>query len=211
MKNTDSVLNASSFEQITQGLCENKFALVDNFLPQNLYQSISREVRRQHMEGLTRPAKVGRLATARQNKKIRGDNIRWVSKETTPVSVHKVFDIIEDLRLSLKQNLFLPLHDSEYHFAVYPPGGYYKRHLDCHKGANNRVITFILYLNRKNWSAKNGGQLKVWHSKKDTEEILPIGNRLVVFSSPDFLHSVLPCHINRCSLTGWFRRVPPLF
>ncbi|MCM8528963.1 MAG: 2OG-Fe(II) oxygenase [Lentisphaeraceae bacterium] len=211
MVSTDTLSDIVSFEQINQDLCDNKFSVVDNFLPQNLYKNLCREVRRQHMEGLTRPAKVGRLATARQNKKIRGDKIRWVSKELTPPSVHKVFDTIESLRESLKQNLYLPLHDSEYHFAVYPPGGYYKRHYDCHKGANNRVITFILYLNRKNWAAKNGGQLKVWHSKTETEEILPIGNRLVVFSSPDFLHSVLPCHTNRCSLTGWFRRVPPLF
>ncbi|MCM8542029.1 MAG: 2OG-Fe(II) oxygenase [Lentisphaeraceae bacterium] len=211
MISTDAILNTVSFEKITQELSEKRFSSVDNFLPQTLYKSLCREVRRQHMEGLTRPAKVGRLASARQNKKIRGDKIRWVSKDLTPASVHKVFDIVEDLRMYLKQNLFLPLHDSEYHFAVYPPGGYYKRHLDCHKNANNRVITFILYLNRKNWSAKNGGQLKVWHSKAETEEILPVGNRLVVFSSPDFYHSVLPCQVNRCSLTGWFRRVPPLF
>lgn len=204
-------LDTNPIEKATLCLSEKKFAVIDNFLPLNLYRKLCFESRRQHLEGLTRPAKIGRLSSSRLNKKIRGDKIRWICKTDSPVAIHPVFDTFEELRLHLKQNLFLPLHDTEHHLAVYPPGGFYKRHLDCHRNLNNRVITFILYLNRRNWSHKNGGQLKVWFDEDETEQFLPIGNRLILFSSADFYHAVLPCTAERYSFTGWFRRQAAIF
>lgn len=119
--------------------------------------------------------------------------------------------ILKEVRAHLRQKLFLPLHDTEHHFAVYPPGAYYRKHLDCHQGLNNRVITFILYLNGRNWSQSNGGQLRVWHDKNEVEDFLPLGNRLILFSSSDYFHEVLPALANRYSFTGWFRRQTVLF
>lgn len=207
----NSALELNVLDKISIDLYEKRFSVIDDFLPQKLFKNICRESRRQHAEGLTRPAKIGRMASSRKNTKIRGDKIRWVSKTETPDNVHEVFNIFENLRVHLRQSLFLPLHDVEHHFAVYPPGAYYRKHLDCHKDINNRVITFILYLNRKNWGHANGGQLRVWFDKKETEDFLPKGNRLILFSSPDYYHAVLPCLTNRYSFTGWFRRTPSLF
>ena len=207
----NTLITNDTLKKISIDLYEKRLSVVDNFLCPKLYKNLCREARRQHLEGLTRPAKIGRMTSSRKNTKIRGDKIRWVTPDNTPKNIHGVFHLLEDLRVHLKQSLFLPLHDTEHHLAVYPSGAYYRKHLDCHKGLNNRVITFILYLNRKNWSQANGGQLRIWHEKNDTEDFLPVGNRLVIFSSSDFYHAVLPALANRYSFTGWFRRQEVLF
>ena len=52
----------------------------------------------------------------------------------------------------------LGLFEMEVCFAVYPPGGFYDRHLDSFAGARNRVVSLVAYLN-EDWDEARGGAL----------------------------------------------------
>jgi SM-20-related protein len=48
--------------------------------------------------------------------------------------------------------------------------------------------------------------LRLHPDGKCTEDISPLGSRLVLFLSATMLHEVLPATRDRLSLAGWFRR-----
>ena len=115
---------------------------------------------------------------------------------------------MERLRHVLNRVLMLGLFDFEGHLAVYPPGTYYRKHLDQFKGVGLRTVTCVLYLNR-DWSEEDGGQLRIYTDPEDQgryQEITPRGGTLVTFLSARFLHEVLPARRERISVAGWFRR-----
>ncbi len=150
------------------------------------------------------PAGVGRSNDFRVNQTIRGDFIHWLNTETPPASTYLLW--MEELRLALNQRLFMGLFDYECHYAVYPAGTYYKKHLDAFRGQPSRKLSTILYLNR-NWSSEDGGEL-VLYNEADTAMILKVApeyGKLVLFLSEDFPHEVLPTNRMRQSIAGWFR------
>ena len=69
-------------------------------------------------------------------------------------------------------------------------GGYLNIHADFNQHRSmklDRRLNILIYLN-KNWSENNGGQLELWDRKmqKCVKNIIPIFNRMVVFSTTDF-------------------------
>ncbi len=95
----------------------------------------------------------------------------------------------------------------ELHYAVYPPGAGYQRHLDRFRDDDRRTLTVILYLNPPDWSEEDGGQLLFWPNPDGAPHVIqPLGGALVTFLSERFWHEVTPARRERISLTGWFRR-----
>jgi SM-20-related protein len=113
----------------------------------------------------------------------------------------------EALRLELNQELMAGLVDFEGHFARYPAGAGYSRHVDQLSGSDVRVLSAVLYLNDE-WSDEDGGQLRLHLGDGGSRDVTPLGGRLVVFRSEQFEHEVLPARRERLSFTGWFRRRP---
>ena len=93
------------------------------------------------------------------------------------------------------------------HFALYPPGAFYKRHLDAFKERNARKISLILYLNQ-DWQVTDGGQLRMYLPEQRLD-ISPLGGRLVCFRSELIEHEVLPAKRDRLSITGWLTNKNP--
>jgi SM-20-related protein len=115
---------------------------------------------------------------------------------------------LEQLRLAVNQMLFLGLYELEAHLAVYPPGTYYRKHLDQFRGIGARTLSCVLYLN-DDWLEQDGGALRIYTEPEAPERsvaVLPKGGRLVSFFSARFLHEVEPAQRERFSLTGWFKR-----
>jgi len=112
--------------------------------------------------------------------------------------------LIDQLKDSLNRNFFIGLEDFEGHFAIYPEGSFYKKHLDQFKTQQLRLITCILYLNfdRK---TDDGGELRIY-TEKETVDILPEACKFICFRSDEIYHEVLPCKSKRFSLTGWLRK-----
>ena len=187
------------FETIANGLAESGYAIVDNFLDEAEVHAIL--ALNLFAEDTLRKAGIGK-ATKHVNEAIRGDSIRWIEKETAPPEVKLLLERLDALRLSLNQNLFLSLKDYEGHFASYPVGSFYKRHLDQFKSDSHRKISVIIYFNEQ-WKENEGGQLRMF-LKESNVDIFPMAGRLVCFRSDLIEHEVLPTHRTRLSITGWF-------
>lgn len=144
---------------------------------------------------------------ARVVSEIRGDQVFWVEEAQAGPALKAVLERLEHLRQEVNRDLFLGLFDVELHFAAYPPGAGYQRHLDRFRDDDRRTLTVILYLNPADWSREDGGQLLFWAADDQPPlEIAPLGGTLVAFLSDRFWHQVLPARRQRLSLTGWFRR-----
>lgn len=194
------------FDRITQEIAEHGISITPDFLPAPTILDLETEARNRVAMGQLKPAGVG--TKANKIDAIRGDMIDWISDEkTNSPALDCYLEAIESLRSSLNQSLMLGLFSVETHFALYPPGSHYKKHLDQFREKKTRAISSILYLNQA-WKDEHGGQLRVYLDEDTTAntcDILPTGGTMVTFLSDRFWHEVLPASRERLSITGWMR------
>lgn len=151
-----------------------------------------------------KPAGVGREQAFQIDQQVRRDQIFWL--DTHEAQIADYFLCMEQLRQHINRSLFLGLFDYECHYAYYPQGGFYRRHVDAFKGTSNRRLSSVLYLNQ-NWQSGDGGELLMYRGEETTpfESIQPLFGRMVIFLSEVFPHEVAPTQKPRFSLTGWYR------
>lgn len=193
-------------EHLLNGIAHQGYAVVDNFLPSASIEALATQARTLHHQGETRRAMTGKTGGEKPDN-IRGDFIHWVDDTNPGATQQQYLQCMEELRSDLNQNFYLGLFDFEAHFAIYPPGAGYRRHLDQFKGDNQRQVSCVLYLNQ-DWQADQGGQLRLYLDESPEPQyvdIQPEGGKLVTFLSSRFWHEVLPATRDRISLTGWFR------
>jgi len=193
-------------EHLLNGIANQGYAVVDNFLPPATITALAAEARALHSHGETQRAMTGKTGGEKPDN-IRGDFIHWVDDTNPSARQQEYLQCMEELRSDLNQNFYLGLFDLEAHFAVYPAGAAYRRHLDQFQGDNKRQVSCVLYLN-KDWQPEDGGQLRLYLDESPEPQyvdIQPEGGKLVAFLSSRFWHEVLPATRERVSLTGWFR------
>ena len=186
---------------VADGLAENGFAIIDDFLSPQEVQSILQLD--EFKNGLLqfKKAGIGKSQDKQINEAIRGDYIQWVDRTSAPPSIQAYLAKLNELISFVNQNLFLSLKDYEVHLTIYPPGSYYKRHLDQFKKDDHRKLSVICYLN-ENWKEDEGGQLRIYLPEKNID-VIPVAGRLVCFRSDQLEHEVLAATRPRLSLTGW--------
>lgn len=176
----------------------------NQFLPEELTVALAAECRALAAGGALDFAGVGRDAARTLRPDIRGDRTRWLETGQSDACDHYQH-IMETLRLALNRAFFLGLDNYESHFALYAPGASYRRHLDRFRDDDLRTVSVVIYLN-PDWQVGQGGALRLHPQGQPSNDIVPIGGRLVLFLSADMLHEVLPATCERLSLAGWFRR-----
>ncbi len=149
-------------------------------------------------------AGIGRGGDLTSNRFIRTDEICWITGESEAGQLW--LDWAEQLKCYLNRRLFLGLFSFESHFAHYPAGAFYKRHVDAFKGQANRVLSMVTYLN-SNWAHDEGGELVLYQDEADLEgtRVVPLMGTIAIFLSEEFPHEVLPASRDRYSVAGWFR------
>lgn len=195
------------YQQIALSLAEHGWCITPAFLSPLLVTQLRDEIYNQWQRGEFRQAGIGRGASLEVNRSIRNDQVKWLGNELS-VAQQRYTDALEQVRLTLNRVLQLGLFDYECHLSIYPPGSYYKKHIDQFRGIGLRTITTILYLN-ENWQEPDGGQLCLYtnpDNEQDFETIQPYGGQLVTFLSARFPHEVLLTKRERMSITGWFSR-----
>lgn len=192
-------------DSIVADLTDPGWCVTPGFLSDEETGALRAECRQAHAAGGFHPAGVG-SGQAEIRSEIRGDHVLWIDESQAGPALKAVLEKLEALRLAVNQGLFLGLFDVELHFAIYPPGTGYQRHLDRFRDDDRRSLTVILYLN-ENWRHEDGGLLRFWpEASGEPLDIVPTGGTLVTFLSERFWHQVLPARRERLSLTGWFRR-----
>lgn len=192
--------------ELIPSLVEHNWAVTERFLLQGTLLALYAEAQSRRAQGAFRPAGTGRGRDFAVREEIRGDHICWIDPPHPRSAAESAYvQAMETLRAALNRELFLSLIDFEAHYAVYPPGAFYRRHIDCFRTDDRRVLSTVLYLN-PGWDARNGGQLRLYHPNGHWTDILPRMGTFVIFRSDIVPHEVLPASTWRFSLTAWLRR-----
>ena len=133
---------------------------------------------------------------------IRNDLTYWLEKEHHATEA-KVIKMLNQVMLALKDYFRISLTHLECHFAFYPPGHFYKRHIDQTADNNKRFFSFVIYLN-PDWKSSDGGTLVGYNENQRLFEVMPNFGEMIVFRS-DIPHEVEMSHNERRSVAGWFR------
>lgn len=195
---------APLFARIVDDLATHGWSQQAIFVPTDLTTELAKECHRRAERGQLEPAAIGRGRATIVHEKIRGDRIQWLDTGHH-VAVDRYLGLMEQLRTAINQTLFLGLEDFESHFALYPPGAFYKKHLDRFRDDDRRTITCVAYLNER-WLPEQGGELRMYLEGERVHDVLPQASTLIVFMSAQWPHEVLPATRDRLSITGWFRR-----
>ncbi|WP_426117892.1 2OG-Fe(II) oxygenase [Pseudomonas sp. DSP3-2-2] len=194
--------------RIVDDLAAHGWSQQNIFLPETLTRELASECHTRAAEGELAPAGVGRGPFQEVREGIRGDHIQWLEAGQVEVC-DRYLELMDSLRLALNRGLFLGLEDYESHFALYPPGAFYRKHVDRFRDDDRRMVSAVLYLNQA-WLPEHGGQLRMYLKNELQDEtqydVQPTGGCLVVFLSGEIPHEVMPSTRERLSLTGWFRR-----
>jgi SM-20-related protein len=190
-------------QDLRADLSRNGIAVRDHFLTQSQVNALNRCARARQERGDFVPARIGAHARALRRAEIRGDSICWLAEPLLPPE-RELLDALEQVRLLLNREAFLGLFELEMHYAWYPPGAGYARHIDQPRGSGQRRVSLVLYLNRR-WTGDDGGELKIADDLGRERHIRPAAGRLALFLTAGREHEVMPTRRDRLSLTGWFR------
>ena len=190
------------YDHIADALVDKGYYITPDLLPEAMTASLFQRVTLFNAEDF-HTAGIGRKQTLQRNQQIRSDETRWLTVDNAIDSSY--LDWMSNLRTELNQRLYMGLFKYEAHYAHYPPGAFYQRHVDAFKDESNRVLTTLLYLN-PDWQIADGGALRIYHPETGVaiEEILPEYGTFIVFLSDQFPHQVLQTHRDRYSIAGWF-------
>jgi SM-20-related protein len=192
------------FAALIDDLAEHGWAIQPAALPADLTAALAVECRARQQNGALQPAGVGRAAAQAVNTTVRGDQIEWLEAAQSPACA-RYLGLLDELRVSLNRALYLGLEDYEGHFALYPPGAFYQKHLDRFRDDDKRSVSAVFYLN-DDWLPEQGGALRLYLEAGRELDVYPQAGTLLLFMSADWPHAVLPATRERLSLTGWFRR-----
>lgn len=193
----------SRYDVIASDLTKTGWSIVQDYFDPALIDALGSNLYAYDKADELTYAGIGRGECFKFNPEIRSDKTHWLSPTTE--AQRQYLNSMASLRIALNKRLFLGLFEYESHFAYYEPGAFYRKHKDSFRGAANRILSTVTYLNR-NWRADEGGLLVIYH-ENDQEicRILPEAGTLVIFLSEEIPHEVTTTRRPRNSIAGWFR------
>lgn len=197
-------------DQISSEIYQKSYVIIDDFVDEEFRRALLAEQNELVKQGKFRHAAVGKGGQKQVRTEIRSDEVYWMDADELSPLQKTYWEKVDEIRKVLNQRCFLGLRSFEGHFAKYPVGSFYKRHLDQFHAVPHRMVTVILYLN-ESWTAEDEGALRMYFPQEDgteqIEEVLPIGGRMVVFLSGEIPHEVLQTKKERISITGWLKDI----
>ena len=194
-----------SFHAAADALAGDGWGIVDDLLEPAQVAALAAECTALHDARRLLPAGTG---TGRINPALRGDSTHWFAEGAMSPPQQAFADRIDALRGVLNRELMLGLVECESHYAVYPPGAGYTRHLDRLRESDARVVSAVFYLNQA-WRVADGGALRLYLADGSSRDIFPHAGTLLLFLSAQFEHEVLPATRERMSIACWLRQRTP--
>jgi SM-20-related protein len=188
---------------IDADLSFNGVSVRDQFLAPPQIRALLDCARLRRERGDFEAARISGGRSLQRREDIRGDSICWIIPPLWPAE-QSLLEQLERLRLDLNREAGLGLFELELHYAWYPPGAGYERHVDQPQGRAQRRVSLVLYLN-EDWTPAAGGELRIFDAAEGHRNIEPLAGRLVCFLTPGREHAVLPTQRDRLSISGWFR------
>ena len=187
-------------------LTERGFAVLPGALTDVAWRGLREEAEQLLSRHAFSPARIGRGQGAREESATRGGSVCWL--DASMPAGDAFMSCMDGLRISLNRALFLGLEAFEAHYAHYPAGTCYQRHVDRHAHTEARVVSAVAYLN-SDWPADAGGELVIYDDHDAPRLTLaPEGGTLVLFMSEGTPHEARQATRERWSVAGWFRTRP---
>jgi|SRR5690554_2010326 len=193
------------FESIINDLITQQYSIVNDFFSSEEVEVLRNSLVAKYEADKFKKSAIGNRVNEEIDKTIRGDFIFWIDEKNANESETLFFNKINNLVNYLNQTCFLGILYKEFHYAVYPKGTFYKRHLDTFQNDDRRKLSIVCYLNEANWPRENGGELTIY-TEKDALDVLPLPGRVVIFESQILEHEVkVVKESERMSITGWLK------
>jgi len=194
----------SDFEAIIDSYIKTKVGISDSFLDSVLAGHLKNNIVQLQQQKKLVAASTGNNEATTQNNQVRGDAIYWLDRKHNNIHENNFFDRMDAFVLYLNNSCYTGITSYEFHYTLYEPGTFYKRHKDQFKNNSSRQFSIVSYLN-EDWIAEDGGQLLI---QLDHEEqlISPTNGKTVFFKSNELEHEVLNTTKNRMSITGWLKK-----
>ncbi|HSP83494.1 MAG TPA: 2OG-Fe(II) oxygenase [Gillisia sp.] len=196
------------YEKIISGLLEEQYYIAEDFFDMEEVRQMRTILLEKYEEDNFKKAAIGNKLNETIEKTVRGDFILWLNEKDAGVAEKIFFSKINSLVEYLNRTCFLGILQKEFHYAVYPKGTFYKRHLDTFQNDDRRRLSLVYYLNDENWKPENGGELVIYKNENGIEvpkSIYPLPGRVVIFESQILEHEVKPVNTTRLSITGWLK------
>ena len=201
-----SGLDAAALPTLVDRLVDRGWFVGEHFIDPALCRALHDEIQLLVGHSALQAAGVGRGEAHQLRRDIRGDAIHWLNRDSQ--AQRDYLALMAGLQAQINQALYLGLFEFEAHFAHYPPGSFYRTHLDSFQGRANRVVSTVLYLT-PDWPVDGGGEMAIYAEHDDTRELArvrPEAGTFTCFLSDRVPHAVLPTRYPRTSIAGWFRR-----
>ena len=192
------------YERIISDISSQKYSIIDDFFSLDEILILRASLLEKHKEDEFKKSAIGNRVNEVIKKAIRGDIILWIDETIANRAESIFFNKINDLKAYLNRTCFMGINQKEFHYAIYPKGTYYKRHLDTFQNDDRRKLSIVCYLNHENWQPENGGEL-VLYLDQEEKVIYPFPGKMVIFESQQLEHEVKPVNIPRYSITGWLK------
>lgn len=192
------------YETIIDALLEQNYCVIDDFFSSEETTLLRNALLEKQAISEFKKAAIGNQTNEQIVKNVRGDFISWINESEANTAEKLFFNKIDDFVQYINHTCFLGIQEKEFHYALYPEGTFYKRHLDTFQNDSSRKLSIVCYLNDEDWTATDGGALVIY---KPNEEIsvLPMKGRVVIFESQLLEHEVQPVKRTRISITGWLK------
>ena len=196
------------YETVIDGLMEHKYSIVDGFFSPEEVLGLRQSLLEKYEEDRFKKSAIGNQANEKVIGAVRGDFILWLDEANAHDAERTFFNKMQDFTQYLNRTCFMGIAQQEFHYALYPEGTFYKRHLDTFMNDSSRKLSVVCYLNDEDWKPEYGGELTLYVNENGTEtskDIYPLQGRMVVFESQVLEHEVKPVIKNRLSITGWLK------
>lgn len=195
----------NKYEVAVSQLIDNKYAVVDELFDPEHLKRLREDLLDRFEEGQLKTAGIGKKFDYEKNIKVRGDKILWLDKKVNKLH-EQYLKAVENFMEYINRTCYTSLNSYEFHYAVYKPGAFYKRHLDQFRSDRGRQFSMVTYLN-PNWKNENGGELVLYLEGEREEVLLPEFGKSIIFKSSEIEHEVKETKLNRLSIAGWLKCV----
>ncbi len=197
------------YESIIEDLLQRKYSVIDNFFSAEEVEVLRNRLLAKNEEDQFKKSAIGNKTNELVEKEIRGDFILWLNEAEAGTAENVFFNRVNNLVDYLNRTCFMGILHKEFHYAVYPEGTFYKRHLDTFQNDGRRKLSVVCYLNDETWLEENGGELTIYVNENGEEkaiDLYPFPGRVVIFESQELEHEVQRVkHSKRLSITGWLK------
>ncbi|MFD0977323.1 2OG-Fe(II) oxygenase [Salinimicrobium gaetbulicola] len=202
------IVEVPVYEKIISDLLEKQYSIIEDFFDLPEVAQLRNSLWEKFEEDNFKKAAIGNRTNELIEKSIRGDFILWLNESEAREAEKTFFRKINDFVEYLNRTCYLGILHKEFHYALYPEGTFYKRHLDTFQNDDRRKLSLVCYLNEQDWKPEYGGELVIYKNENGNEvetTIYPFPGRVVIFESQILEHEVKPVKTERLSITGWLK------